>query len=105
MAQWKVYRNRNVQTCKQFPLLLDVQSDLLSDLQSCVAVPLMTYNKNSSPTFSRLTPVINIDNADYLMLTPQLAGIHRKELGDEVADLSAQRIELMNAVDFLLTGF
>ncbi|MFZ5560750.1 MAG: CcdB family protein [Pseudomonadota bacterium] len=37
-------------------------------------------------------------------MTPQLAGISRKELGAEVAELTAHRDNIIAALDFLVTG-
>jgi toxin CcdB len=38
------------------------------------------------------------------MLTPQLAGVSRKEMGATVADLSERRNEIIAALDLLTTG-
>ncbi|HMY40895.1 MAG TPA: CcdB family protein [Marinagarivorans sp.] len=38
------------------------------------------------------------------MLTPQLAGIPRKELGKAIASAEYAKGEIINALDFLLTG-
>jgi toxin CcdB len=54
---------------------------------------------------TRLTPKVDIDGQSYLLLTPQLASISRKELGKTVANLGSYRNEIIGAVDFLLTGF
>jgi toxin CcdB len=40
MPQFAVYKNRNEVTRGRFPLLLDVQSDLLEPLKTRVVVPL-----------------------------------------------------------------
>jgi toxin CcdB len=40
-----------------------------------------------------------------VMVTPQLAGIAKKQLGTQVADLSAQRNEIIAAIDLLIIGF
>ncbi len=45
-----------------------------------------------------------IEGVDYLMLTPQLAGIQRKELGKAITDIEYARTDILNALDFLLTG-
>jgi toxin CcdB len=38
------------------------------------------------------------------MLTPQMAGIPRSELGASVASLERHRFEIIAAIDFLVTG-
>jgi toxin CcdB len=105
MPQFTVYQNKNSQTKKLIPYLLDVQVDLLADLQTCVVVPLTAADNNKDKKITRLTPILTVDGTEYLMLTPQLAGIMRKELGKPVAILSDARNEIIGAIDFLVTGF
>jgi toxin CcdB len=105
MSQFTVYQNKNPQTKKLIPYLLDVQSELLRDLHTCVVVPLTAADKNKDKTISRLTPILKVNGTEYLMLTPQLAGIMRKELGKPVETLSDARNEIISAIDFLVTGF
>jgi toxin CcdB len=38
------------------------------------------------------------------MLTPQLAGVSRKQIGVAVADLRGRRIQIIAALDLLITG-
>lgn len=105
MPQFTAYQNKNAQTKKLTPLLLDVQNELLDELQTRVVVPLTSVEKNAAKQMSRLMPLFKIDGETYLMLTPQLAGINKKELGKPVADLSSSRTEIIAALDFLVTGF
>lgn len=104
MAQFSVYQNKNPLSKNEFPLLLDVQTNLLDSLQTTVVVPLKHLEANRDKVLTRLTPVLTIENLDYLMLTPQLAGIQRKELGTAVADVEYVRTEILNALDFLFSG-
>ena len=102
MAQFVVYQNKNVNTRKMFPLFLDVQSNLLDALQTTVIVPLAKYEPHKQKLLGQLTPVLAVEGIDYLMITPQLAGIPKKELGKEVGSLIGHRTEIINAIDFLL---
>jgi toxin CcdB len=104
MAQFTIYQNKNSQSKKEFPLLLDIQTNLLNSLQTTVVVPLKKLETNKDKVLTQLTPIFTIESAKYLMLTPQLAGIQRKELGKAVADVEYARIEILNALDFLFTG-
>lgn len=104
MAQFTVYQNKNSQSNKAFPLLLDIQTNLLDSLQTTVVVPLKKLGSNKDKALTHLTPFVNIDGIDYLILTPQLAGIQRKELGKAIADIKYARTEILNALDFLITG-
>lgn len=104
MAQFSVYLNQNVATREQFPYLLNVQNDLLDVLQTCVVVPLTVTTKVGYHPLSRLTPMLTVQANQYLMMTPQLAGIPKRELGEEVESLAEARHEIITAIDFLLSG-
>ena len=105
MRQFVVYRNRNAATKARFPLLLDVQSDLLSDLGTRVVIPLTPATAASHRTaMQTLTPILVVDGKEYLLVAPQLAGIATRELGPPVADLSDQRPTILAALDLLITG-
>jgi toxin CcdB len=104
MTQFCVYRNANPKSRGQYPLLLDVQSELLSTLNTRVVVPLSPLSTVKSKTLAALTPVLEAGGKRYVMLTPQLAGIAARSLGPQVADLSGQRSDIIAALDFLITG-
>ena len=104
MSQFVVYRNPNPATRARVPLLLDIQSPLLDDLASCVVAPLTPMARHKSPSIRKLMPILEVAGTDYVMITPQLAGVSRKMLGDAVGDLSAQRAEIVAALDLLFTG-
>jgi toxin CcdB len=53
----------------------------------------------------KLTPILKFDGKEYLMLTPQIAGISLRELGPIAGDLASDRDTIVAAVDFLLAGF
>jgi len=104
MAQFGVHRNPNPQTKALIPFLLDVQSDLLADLDTRVVVPLCPASAMKGKLVKILMPLFRIDGKPYAMLTPQLAGIERKRMGAEVADMAGHRNEIIAALDLLLTG-
>lgn len=105
MAQFAVYRNKNARTKAIFPLLVDVQSDLLGDLQTRVVIPLTKVAALSKNPLGQLTPVLKFADEAYVLLTPQLAGIARSELGAMDGSLAEQRDAIVAALDFLLTGY
>lgn len=102
MAQFSVYENKNKATQARFPYLLNIQNDLLTTMQTCVVVPLTPAE--SAPHITKLMPILSVKERDFCMLTPQLAGINRRELGAEVAVLSHCQNEIIAAIDFLLSG-
>lgn len=104
MPQFTVCRNKNPQTLSAIPFLLDVQNDLLSDLETRVVVPLCPVSAMKGMTLRTLMPVLEIDGERFVMLTPQMAGIPKSELGAPVTRVEQYRYEIIAAIDFLLTG-
>ena len=100
--QFTIYRNKG--NARAYPYLLDVQSDLIAQLGTRVVVPLYTKSAMQGKVLSTLMPIFEIENKKYVMVTPQLAGIAKKQLGAQIADLSAQRDEIIAALDLLITG-
>ena len=105
MSQFTVYRNKNVRTKATFPFLVDVQSDLLEDLQTRVVIPLTKAASLARKPVTQLTPIIRFENEAYVLVTPQLAGVARNELGSPMGTLAEHRSKILAAMDFLLTGF
>jgi len=104
MAQFTVCRNKNPQTRLAVPFLLDVQTDLLNDLETRVVVPLCPISAMKGKALRTLMPVLEIEGESFVMLTPQMAGIPKSELGVPVTRVEKYRFEIIAAIDFLLTG-
>lgn len=49
MAQFDVFENANSRTAKQFPYLLEVQSNLFEDANRAVYIPLISERTLKSP--------------------------------------------------------
>lgn len=105
MSQFTVYRNRNAHTKTIFPLLVDVQSNLLEDLQTRAVIPLTKATALTKKPVGHLTPILKFEDEAFVLLTPQLAGVARKELGAASGTLAEYRDVILAAMDFLLTGF
>jgi toxin CcdB len=104
MAQFDVYRNPNAATRARVAYLLDVQSDLLEPLATRIVVPLCKPEVLSGKPAERLNPAFEVEGRKLLMLTPELAGVSRKALGERVANLAAERAAIIAALDLVLTG-
>lgn len=105
MSQFTVYRNENPGSKASFPFLLDIQSDLLSRLRTRVVIPLCAESWLEGEPISRLIPEVEVEDDTYLALTPQLAGVSTRELGEPVTSSRSCRDELIAALDLLVTGF
>ena len=104
MAQFDVYRNANPATRARVPYLLDVQSDLLDTLATRIVVPLCKPEVLSGKPAERLNPVFEVGGRSMSMLTPELAGVSRKALGERVANLASERASIIAALDLAITG-
>lgn len=105
MPQFGVYRNENTGSSGEFPYLVDVQAELLEGLGTRVVIPLAKAGELTGFPAQYLTPVILFEGKPYALLTPQLAGISRNELGPLVGSLAEQQRVISTAVDFMLRGF
>lgn len=104
MSQFTVYNNKNPKTRKNFPFLLDIQSDLLDQIATTIVIPLAPYSSVKNQIITKLCPVVEINNKKYAALTQQLAGIDRKLLGSEVVNISNYRTEFVDAIDLIISG-
>jgi toxin CcdB len=104
MPQFAVHKNRNEATRGRFPLLLDVQSDLLDPLNTRVVVPLSLVATARTRAMQALTPNLTVAGKDYIMMTPQLAGIAARDLGPIVESVASERATIISAIDLLITG-
>lgn len=104
MAQFTVYRNRNPGTKAEYPLLLDVQTDLLDELATRVVIPLTRAGDLVRRPIGNLMPIVVVGGEEYVAVTQDLAGTHRSSLGPRVASVAEQRDAIVAALDFLIAG-
>ena len=99
MSRFSVYPNPSGKG-----YLIDLQSDLMSQLNTRVVAPLMHASDAPKPA-STLNPLFNIDGEPYVMVTQFMAAIRASELKQPVLDASARHAELVAAVDLVFHGF
>jgi toxin CcdB len=104
MAQFIAYRNKNPDTNKTYPFVVDIQSNVLDDLQSTVVIPISPLSVVGETPISKLCPIVAIQNEKYVAVTSQLAGIDRKIVGPQVADLSEYRADFIAAINVVISG-
>ncbi len=104
MQQFSVYKNKNASTKKEYPYLLNIQSDLLDELKTVVVIPFIKRSTFKQTPVKYLMPVFTIENKECILLTPQIAGIPKSQLGTLVEDLSHFRSEIIGAMDFVISG-
>jgi len=101
--QFDIHRNADANS-KHVPYLLDVQSDLLSGVPTRIVVPMVRaaiYGKAES----RLCPLFEIEGVKVIMLTTDIAGVEKSEIGARVGSLAERRDDIRDALDFAFQGF
>lgn len=104
MAQLDVYRNPSKATQKAYPLFLDIQNRVISDVATRIVVPLGRSEHFKSESMTKLTRSIEYDDDLLLLLTPQISSVPSKILKEPVGSLEHFRDEIIAAVDFAITG-
>jgi toxin CcdB len=99
MARFDLYRNPTGPG-----YLLDVQSDLVSELNTRIVVPLMRKRDAPKPA-GRLNPVFEVDGAEFVMTTQFMASVPRSELGRRAGSLAREDVAIGDALDMILVGF
>ncbi len=104
MKQFAVYKNKS-RNKQAYPYFIDVQADMLSDLNTRLIMPL-TQKMNSNSQVKVLTPVITIDQIDYVVLTTMITTTDIKNLKveDRVMNASHLRDQLVSAIDMMICG-
>jgi toxin CcdB len=99
MNRYNVYKNKYGSG-----YILDVQTDLLSGLNTRVVVPLIEI-KDAPKTAKYLNPIFQIDGNEYAMITQFIASIPLSELTNPVANLNQHHHEISAALDMIFSGF
>lgn len=100
MAQFDVFQNPRG---GHYPLLLDVQAEIVAGLATRVVVPLMPLKRYGKP-ITKLNPTAKLRGTEYVLVFQELSAIPRDALGDRVGSLASRRTELVAALDLLFTG-
>lgn len=98
--QFDVFRNAK---SPAYPLLLDLQAELLERLATRVVAPLTPRSKYATP-LTRLTPCVTVADQEYVVVFPLVAVIPRTRLGAPIASLAPRRNDFIAALDLLFTG-
>lgn len=103
MSQFHAYANADPVSRRTVPCWLNVQSDLIDIAESRVVVPLIKPGQ-AGPLLSRLMPSLSVAGEQMVMDTAQITNVPLQMLGKQVADLSGDRLLIVDALDFLTHG-
>ena len=97
MAQFDIHR------ASDSSLVVDIQSDVLSVLNTRIVVPLIPA-ASGLPAMRQLNPELIVDDTPYLLATQYLSAVRTMELGEIVGTLKPLDHRISLALDLLLHG-
>lgn len=104
MQQFDVYENPSKATRNAYPYIVDIQSSVISEIATRIVVPLGTKSNFKNEELKGLTPTIEYEGKELLLLIPQIASMPSKSLKDPIGSLDHLRDEIVAALDFAVTG-
>lgn len=85
-------------------IVVSVQSNHLSDLDTRLVLPLVPAGSRNLP-IKRLNPVVELGGKRYYIATENAAALKMTEFGPNVGSLADYGDEIQGALDFLTVGF
>ena len=104
MSQYHIYENLNQNSKHTYPYLIDVQTTLLSDIETRIVIPVALKSKFGKGIIKNLNPIIIINKKEYVVITQQISGIPSNQLGSSICNCLSTRQAILSAIDFLITG-
>jgi len=104
VAQFDVYVNPSKQTRNAYPFILNIQNELIENISTRIVVPLVIAKKFSNEEMKGLTPRIEFEGTDLLIMIPQIASMPTRALKEPIGTLFHLRDEIISALDFAITG-
>lgn len=104
MRCFDVYRNESPRTGRRFPYFLVVQSELLTQLSTCVVIPVGLASVLAGHLAKSLTPELQVEGKRYVMYTPEIGAVPGAVLRKHITNLENQSDIILRALDFLFSG-
>jgi len=104
MSQFDVYINPSKKSCEAYPYIIDIQNALISDIATRIVIPLGKLSHFRNEQMDGLTPLIEYENTQYILLTPQIASMPSKLLRNPVGSIASLSDDIIAAIDFAITG-
>jgi len=105
MARFSIYQNADDPT-KTTPYILDVQTDLLSGLNTRIVIPLRKSDRYQNLSSAKdLMPSFAIQGKNFILDTPRMAAVPTRHLTKEVGSLRDQQHIVIAAIDRLFHGY
>tara|TARA_R110001592_G_scaffold138511_5_gene357725 strand:- start:28695 stop:29012 length:318 start_codon:yes stop_codon:yes gene_type:complete len=104
MAQFDVYVNPSKTSKKYFPYVIDIQSNFISDIDTRIVIPIARTKFFNNEVMKRLTISIEYENEDLFLMTPQISSMNRSLLKKPIGSLSHLHQEILDSLDFAISG-
>jgi len=104
VGQFDVYRNPSPASREAIPYMVDVQSDLLTGLQTRLLLPLARPRYVPSKGPKALSPEVEVKGESLRVLPHLAAAMRPRDLGRPVASLASESSILVAALDAVLSG-
>jgi len=102
MAQFDLYQNK--ESNPAYPLLVDIQHELLETLSTRLIVPLTPRTLYEGKAPQTICPVIHLDQGDFILMPQYMSSMPTQSLGQHIGSLNTFRDDIIRAVDLLITG-
>ncbi len=100
--QFDVFPNPDKRSSDEHPFLIVLQSNGLSELDTCIVAPPM--KPRTIKFFERLMPEVTVNGAKYTIAVPDLGVIPPDLISSPVANLESERYRIIGAIDLVFTG-
>ena len=104
MAQFDVFANANSKTVKQFPFLLEVQSNLFEDANRAVYIPLVNERTLKKPD-EVLNAAFTIAGCTVRLFPLDLSSAPRSAMGKLVGNVQDESDSVVAAMDLLFARY
>jgi toxin CcdB len=102
-VQFDVFVNPVIAARRHYPFVVVLQSDFAATTRDRLVAPLVPRGA-LNPIAGRLTPTVEIDSKEHVVLVTDLAGVRQRDLAMPVGSLAARRADLLDALDYLFFG-
>ncbi len=87
------------------PYVMNVQADILSDLKTCIIIPLIPLRLYNEAPYPRLIPLLPVEGEECALMTLNMGAQRKSSLGTYVTNLESHRHIIVDSIDFLLQGY
>lgn len=104
MAQWDVYSNPDLRSRAVVPFLIDLQSDLLSELDTRLVAPLVATGLDLNRMPKRLCPAVSVEGRSLVLMLHEAGPVDRRVLKRRALSLRSEADRIISAMDAVLSG-